>query len=89
MTTSERVRAKAVSTVASPFASDEETLSDYVLRTRPAKPGRTDILHHPLSGTRKIAAKAHLSGHAHPPVRPSSRAWGQLGSDCHRRPERW
>jgi hypothetical protein len=39
MTTNQHVRARAVSTVASPFANDEETVSEYVRRTRPKKVG--------------------------------------------------
>jgi hypothetical protein len=90
MTTGERVREQAVSIVASPFASDGETLSDYVRRTRPAKPGRVDILHHPLATARQMAAKAHLSDRPAPlPVRPPRRGHGPVGSVCHRRPERW
>jgi hypothetical protein len=57
-TTNQQVRARAVSAVTSPFASDEETHSEYRLRTRHDKPRHVEAIPDLFGAMREIVKNA-------------------------------
>jgi hypothetical protein len=57
-TTNQQVRARAVSAVTSPFASDEETHAEYRLRTRHDKHRHAEVIPDVFGAMREIVKNA-------------------------------